>query len=264
MNVLFTMDNIRTISMDYFIKILSISVCVISLAAGLSTYNLRNILGCDPTFSDLFRFMLSEQFCFFSMFLFHERIFLIFIRCSLLNKYIFYIGVSIYLFFIIFLPKLLNITFKFPIKFESHMLICFPNFISSCYRKCNKISEYQSYRQIQLIHSLIMSAFAICLNQRMTLLPKLMMICTEQKDLELMFQAKYIINAVLGFSSLLFIVEIICIEFGFSFLDFAFKKACEESSSSVLSEVNVASRKDAKHLCTLDIKTMKRSKIDKF
>ena len=171
-----------------------------------------------------------------------------------MNKLIFQFGhynVTIfnylkYLFLIIFLPKLLNITFKFPIKFESHMLICFPNFISSCYIKCNKISEYQSYRQIQLIHSLIISAAAIYLNKKkINIFRKFMMICTDPKDLELMFQAKYVINAVLGFSSLLFIVEIICIEFGFSFLDFAFKKGCEESSSSVLSEVNVASRKDA-------------------
>ncbi len=258
------MYNPRTISMDYFIPIISISACVISLATGLSTFNLRNILGCDPTFLDLFRFMLSEQFCFVPMFFFHERLFLIFIRCSLLNRYIFYIGFSIYLFLIIFLPKLFNIIFKFPIKFESHMLICFPNYISSCYRKCNKISEYQSYRQIQLIHSLIMSALAIFLNQRTTFFPKLTMSCTNPKELVSMFRGKYVTNAVLGFSSLLFIVEIICIEFGFSFLDFAFKKACEESSSSVLSEVTVASRKDAKHLCTLDIKSIKRSKKDKF
>ena len=251
--------------MDLIIPILSIAVSGISVVVGVSNFNLRNILGKDPTFFDLFRFFLSEQFSYYPMFFFLIFLFNIFIRYLFLNKNTFYIGISIYLFISIFVPKLLNMICKFPIKFESHMLICFPNFISSCYRKCNKISEYQSYRQIQVIHSLIMSAVAICLNQRMTLLPKLMMICTEQKDLELMFQAKYIINAVLGFSSLLFIVEIICIEFGVSFIDFAFKKASEDSSSSVSSEVNLdCKRKDAKHMCTLDIKIIKKSKEDTF
>ena len=256
----------RIISMDLIIPILSIAVSGISVVVGVSNFNLRNILGKDPTFFDLFRFFLSEQFSYYPMFFFLIFLFNIFIRYLFLNKNTFYIGISIYLFISIFVPKLLNMICKFPIKFESHMLICFPNYISSCYRNCNKISEYQSYRQIQLIHSLIMSAAAIYLNKKkINIFRKFMMICTDPKDLKLFFNVKYVIDAVLGFSSLLFIVEIICIEFGVSFIDFAFKKASEDSSSSVSSEVNLdCKRKDAKHMCTLDIKIIKKSKEDTF
>ena len=260
----------RIISMDLIIPILSIAVSGISVVVGVSNFNLRNILGKDPTFFDLFRFFFSEQFSYYPMFFFLIFLFNIFIRYLFLNKNTFYIGISIYLFISIFVPKLLNMICKFPIKFESHMLICFPNYISSCYRNCNKISEYQSYRQIQLIHSLIMSATAVYLNQRTIFFPKLMMSCTNQKDLEKMYIVKNCINTVLGVSSLLFIVEIIFIEFGYSFLDFAFKKASEENSSSYLCKVSDfntdkdCKREDLKHLCTLNIKIIKKYRRNTF
>ena len=261
------------ISVSYIIPILSITVTGISVAFGLANYNLRNIMGNDPTFKDLIKFMLIELFSFSATFLVHQRILLDFLRSSFLNKYIFYIGISIYFFLSIFLPILLNrvlMVCKFPVKLESHMLIYFPNLISSCYRRSNKISEYQYYRQIQLIHSLIMSATAVYLNQRTIFFPKLMMSCTNQKDLEKMYIVKYCINTVLGVSSLLFIVEIIFIEFGYSFLDFAFKKASEENSSSYLCKVSDfntdkdCKREDLKHLCTLNIKIIKKYRRNTF
>ena len=48
------------ISVSYIIPILSITVTGISVAFGLANYNLRNIMGNDPTFKDLIKFMLIE------------------------------------------------------------------------------------------------------------------------------------------------------------------------------------------------------------
>ena len=54
-----------------------------------------------------------------------------------------------------------------------------------------------------------------------------------------MLSVHYCIYTILGISSFIFIIEIVYIHSGISFLDFAFKKACKESSASDLSEVNM-------------------------
>ncbi len=253
--------------MHIFSPIFSITVTVISMIIGVSTFNLRNILGHDPTFLELSNFILVEQFSYYSMFYVHYRLFNIFLRCSFLDCNFFYVGITMYLILTVLFPKVINSVLKwgkFSIKFESHMLVCFPNLISSYYKNCNSITEFHYYRKIQLIHSLFMSFSAILLFiLREYIFSKFIRQCNHY--LKEMLNVHYCIYTILAISSIIFIIEIVYLHSGNSFLDFAFKKACKESSASVLSEDNVfntwhqdSKRKDSKHLCTLDIKNIKK------
>ena len=231
------------ISVDYAVPILSIAVSGISFNVGLANFNLRNILHRDPTFLELLKFMLIEQITYNSTFLVHFRLFGIFIKFAFLYSMAFYGGITIYILSSLILPKIINSLFKifkFSIQFEPHMILFFPNLISSCYKNCQHISEYHFYRKCQLIYSLLMSMIAIILfRMRSVIFSKFMLICTNQKDHEIMFKLHYFLYALVSISALFFIIEIVCIHFGISFLDWAFKKACFESSYSDLHEVCV-------------------------
>ena len=253
--------------LNIFSPIFSITVTAISMIVGVSTFNLRNILGHDPTFLELSNFILVEQFSYYSMFYVHYRLFSIFLRCSFLDCDFFYVSITMYLILTVFFPKVINSVLKwrkFSIKFESHMLVCFPNLISSYYKNCNSITEFHYYRKIQLIHSLFMSFSAIILfKMREYIFPKFMNRCN--RFLDIMLNVHCVVYTILAISSLIFIIEIVCIHFGISFLDFAFKKECKKGSESDLSEFQEIytrhrdfRRKDSTHLCTLDIKNRRK------
>ena len=83
--------------------------------------------------------------------------------------------------------------------------------------------------------------------------------------LDIMLNVHCVVYTILAISSLIFIIEIVCIHFGISFLDFAFKKECKKGSESDLSEFQEIytrhrdfRRKDSTHLCTLDIKNRRK------
>ena len=123
--------------LNIFSPIFSITVTVFSVIIGVSTFNLRNILGHDPTVLELSNFILVEQFSYYSMFYVHYRLFSIFLRCSLLDSNIFYAGITFYLILIMLLPKVINSVFrmcKFSIKFVCQNLGQFSLRVSSMNR----------------------------------------------------------------------------------------------------------------------------------
>ena len=133
--------------MEIFLPILSIAVSVISILVGVSNFNLRNILGHDPAFSELSNFILVEQFSYYSIFYVHYKLFNIFIRYSFININFFYVGITKYLISTISFPELINSVSricKLSIKFDSHMLVFFPNLMLGT----NSLSSTKTFKII--------------------------------------------------------------------------------------------------------------------
>ena len=218
---------------------ISIAVTALSLQFGLNTYNLRNVLRRDPNFWELLKFIVIEQFFFYTMFQLQSRLLSFFLKLSWIYNGVFYAGIVLYLLLSLVLPKIINSIFKrikFQFKFEFHMLIFFPNFISNCYKKCNDLSDFHFYRKMQLVHGIAMAIITITLFKTKTLIFSWLTVhCTSSVQLEIFYcPPEYAILTALVVAILLFLIEIVCIIYcGKSFLDWAYKEVCSEKSNSI-------------------------------
>ncbi len=231
------MEHIAIISTDLIYPVISIAVTGLSLYFGLATYNLRNVLRRDPGFCEFLKYIAIQQFGGYSMFLISSRLLLNFLKISFLYHGVFYIGIALYLLCILFLTEIINCVFKrikFQTSFEFHMLIFFPNFTSTCYKKCNILSEFHFYRKLELVYGLVMSIIALTLFRTRTYIFKhyFTIQCLSSEKLEIMHIAGWCSSTALGIAILLIITEILCIVyFGISFLDWAFIEVCSDNET---------------------------------
>ena len=220
-------------SVKYGFPIFGMAVTVVSLLYGVSTFNLKNILNREPLILELCKFMFIELFFSYPIFFVQVRLFYCFIVLSYIYFQAFYGIITLYLVLIITIPKGLNILLrkmKFPADTEPYMLKFFPIYISSCYRKCESLSQFHFYRRLHLVINILTVMTAVGFYRARNIWFGFRTEYSTAEALETMQILEYYILMALAISAILSIIELLCINNGNSFLDWAFEKAMKEKT----------------------------------
>ena len=137
---------------------------------------------------------------------------------------------------IITIPKGLNILLrkmKFPADTEPYMLKFFPIYISSCYRKCESLSQFHFYRRLHLVINILTVMTAVGFYRARNVWFGFRTEYSTAEALETMQILEYYILMALAISAILSIIELLCINNGNSFLDWAFEKAMKERTAEM-------------------------------